>query len=479
MQPCSYEWYNRRNPTVDGRRIVTLLEQVVTHAEWRGDGAPKPSLLSSKLVHRLGPASADTLVLPRERVPKLPTSVVHDVVRLQATGGLTPRQAMEPLPAVCCSRYRPVVEMSGHRWMAAYCLQFDASGRAIVSGADDQLRTPGPGTGDGVSYPRHGQGPVCGGHDAPWRVFPFLSCCTVSLWCTTTVRSPGWTVCGVVDVEGCGGEFEHNFEFLGRPCPPAQTVEGVVSANGPAANDAEGHDRRRQRHQHQVPRGRAAPPSEAASVDWQHCGLLCYFVPCALAALFPLPWNSPCNTMVAACCGSNPGEPGIIRVWNLQTGEPVRVLQGHTNFVASVMVVCLCVPVCRCVSLPCCCTVEPLLVVYQRGCERRRAHALALVPDVLPQCCCIHHTFLPCAPVCRFCRYRFPRHPIVSTTPCFLLVPPNPFDTPVRPRVRPADVCVLRRHRPSLGHPRGVHLRCHRPPDARDPGRGRDHALDR
>ena len=147
MQPCSYEWYNRRNPTVDGRRIVTLLEQVVTHAEWRGDGAPKPSLLSSKLVHRLGPASADTLVLPRERVPKLPTSVVHDVVRLQATGGLTPRQAMEPLPAVCCSRYRPVVEMSGHRWMAAYCLQFDASGRAIVSGADDQLRTPGPGMG--------------------------------------------------------------------------------------------------------------------------------------------------------------------------------------------------------------------------------------------------------------------------------------------------------------------------------------------
>jgi hypothetical protein len=44
----------------------------------------------------------------------------------------------DALPPLCRSRYKPVVNVSGHRWSPLYCLQYDSSGTCFVTGADDK-----------------------------------------------------------------------------------------------------------------------------------------------------------------------------------------------------------------------------------------------------------------------------------------------------------------------------------------------------
>jgi hypothetical protein len=125
VQPCSLAAFSLRHPQL--RSQAPMLRQLA-RAGARAAAGSTSSLLSRSVVAALRQGSASAAW------PSGPMDALASVRIVQPVGAHA-----AAWPHLAWRRVRPLAETSGHRWMAAYCLKIDRSGRALVSGADDAL----------------------------------------------------------------------------------------------------------------------------------------------------------------------------------------------------------------------------------------------------------------------------------------------------------------------------------------------------
>ncbi len=138
VEHCTFQGYRQRYPRLAPSHLLSLVRRAVP---------PGKSLLHSTACRGDGTggepaegASQFSLALTRRVVGDARSgswpSALAAVLRPGSCPSLLPRDPFT-LPLVALKHLRPVAEMSGHKWLASYCLSYDGSGRALVSGADD------------------------------------------------------------------------------------------------------------------------------------------------------------------------------------------------------------------------------------------------------------------------------------------------------------------------------------------------------